>query len=301
MPARPTSSTTISFGLVSIPVKIYTATSSQSVQFRQLHGKCGGPLKQKLYCPVDDEYVERSELVKGFEVARNQYVQFSAEELRSLEAERFQTLDIVEFVPESSVDFVYIERSQYLGPDKGGHKAFNLLAKAMRRMERIAVGRYWVRGKVQLTLLRPYRKGLILHHVYYANEVRNYDEVELGDDVPVSPAEDGLADQLIDRLSVEGFDASRFKDEYGERVRKAAEQKASGAQVSASPTAPAAQIVDLFEALKQSLGAKPSTEAAQATGTEAGHGDVEVPTPEAKRRPRPRTTKPKPPRKAREK
>ncbi|MDD9941367.1 MAG: Ku protein [Myxococcales bacterium] len=253
MVARPTSSTTISFGLVSIPVKLYTATSSQSVRFKQLHGKCGTPLKQKLQCPVDNEFVERKDIVKGFEVAKNQFVQFSADEMAALEAERFQTLDIVEFVPEATVDFVYIDRSQYLGPDKGGQKAFGLLSKAMRRAGKIAVGRYWSRGKVQLGLLRPYRKGLILHHVYYQNEVRDYEDVELGDDIPYSEAEEGLADQLIQQLSTERFDPAKFHDEYGSRVRAAAEQKAAGMEVTTAPEQPAAQIVDLFEALKQSL------------------------------------------------
>lgn len=268
MSARPTSSTTISFGLVSIPVKVYTATSSKSVSFRQLHEKCGSPVKQRLHCPVCDETVERRDLVKGYEVARDQYVRFTGEELHGLEAERFQTLDLMEFVPESTVDFLFIEKTQFLGPDKGGHKAFTLLSKAMRRTERIAVGRYWSRGKVQLGLLRPYKKGLVLHHVFYADEVRDYDDVDLGDDVAFQPAEETLADQLISQLSQESFDASRFKDEYRERVQDAAEQKAQGHEVVAAPAAqPAAQIVDLFEALKQSL-ADSEAGATQATGTD---------------------------------
>lgn len=294
MAARPTSSTTISFGLVSIPVKVYTATSSQSVHFRQLHGKCASPVKQRLYCPVDDEFVERADLVKGYEVARNQYVQFTGEELRALESERFQTLDIVEFVPESTVDFIYIEKSQYLGPDKGGHKAFTLLAKAMRRTERIAVGRYWSRGKVQLGLLRPYKKGLILHHVFYANEVRDYEDVDLGDDVPFSEMEEKLADQLIGQLSVESFDPSHFKDEFADRVRAVAAQKVAGQEVTAAPAQPAAQIVDLFEALKQSLNAGGGGEsgaseptAGQSTGTDdAVAAEAPVPKKPRKRSPR---------------
>mgnify|MGYP003407064614 FL=1 len=253
MVARATSSTTISFGLVSIPVKLYTATSAQDVHFHQLHKACGGRIKQKLHCPVDNVEVERSDIVKGYEFAKNQYVQFSEEELKALEAERFSTLDLVEFVPENTVDFVYIEKSQYLGPDKGGEKAFNLLSKAMRHMERIAVGRYWSRGKVQLVLLRPYRKGLILHQVYYANEVRAYDDVELGPDMGFSDAEQQLAERLIEQLSVPEFAADKFHDEYADRVRKAAEEKAAGQQITVAPEQPAAQIIDLFEALKQSL------------------------------------------------
>jgi DNA end-binding protein Ku len=253
MVARATSSTTISFGLVSIPIKLYTATSAQDVHFNQLHKTCGGRVKQKLHCPVDDVFVERGDLVKGYEFAKNQYVQFSEEELHALEAERFTTLDLVEFVPASTVDFIYIERSQYIGPDKGGEKAFNLLTKAMRQTERIAVGRYWARGKVQLVLLRPYRKGLILHQVYYANEVRSYDEIELGPDLQFSEGEQLLAERLIEQLSSPAFGPEKYHDEYAERVRKAAEEKAAGQQITVAPEQPTAQIIDLFEALKQSL------------------------------------------------
>ena len=265
MSPRPIASTTISFGLVSIPIKLFTATSSESVHFNQLHKTCGSRVKQRLWCPVDEAYVERDDIVKGFEVAKNQYVQFTGEELRGLEAERFQTLDLVEFVPEETVDFVYIDGSYYLGPDKGGDKAFNLLTKAMRRMKRIAVGRIWWRGKVQLALLRPYKKGLILHQVYYANEVRAYDEVELGEDRSFSEGEEDLAAKLIEQLASERFQPEKYSDEYASRVQRAAEEKVAGQQVTLAPEQPAAQIVDLFEALKRSLG---STRAAQATGTE---------------------------------
>lgn len=252
---------------MSIPVKLYTATSAQDVHFNQLHKKCGSRVKQKLYCPVDDEAVERADIVKGYEIAKNQYVQFSEEELHALEAARFSTLDLVEFVPESTVDFVYIEHSQYLGPDKGGEKAFNLLTKAMRQMERIAVGRYWSRGKVQLVLLRPYKKGLILHQVYYANEVRSYDDVELGPDQAFSEGEQQLAARLIEQLSEPAFDPKKFHDEYADRVRKAADEKAAGQQITVAPEQPAAQIIDLFEALKQSLREKPAATATKGDAT----------------------------------
>jgi DNA end-binding protein Ku len=279
MVARATSSTTISFGLVSIPVKLYTATSAQDVHFNQLHKQCGGRIRQKLHCPVEDVDVERSDIVKGFEFAKNQYVQFSEEELRGLEEEKFSTLNLVEFVPESTVDFIYIEKSQYLGPDKGGEKAFNLLSKAMRNMDRIAVGRYWSRGKVQLVLLRPYRKGLILHQVYYANEVRAYDDIELGPDQRFSDAEQQLAERLIEQLSVEEFAADKYHDEYAARVRQAAEEKAAGQQITLAPEQPAAQIIDLFEALKQSLrgdgAAEPATAGKPAKATKAKAPPIE--------------------------
>lgn len=266
MSARPLSSTTISFGLVSIPIKLYTATSAQNVHFNQLHSKCGGRLKQRMWCPVDNEYVERADIVKGYEFGKNQYVQFEESELKTMEAERFQTLDLVEFVPESTVDFIYIEKSYYIGPDKGGNKAFNLLTKAMRRMERIAVGRYWTRGKVQLVLMRPYKKGLILHQVFYANEVRDYEDVDLGEDTRISDAEDQLADKLIESLSAESFEPKKYRDEYVDRVRAAADEKIAGREITAAPEQPVAQIIDLFEALKQSLA---TAESARATGTDS--------------------------------
>lgn len=269
MAARPLSSTSISFGLVSIPIKLFTATSAQGVHFNQLHKKCGSRLKQRLYCPVDDEYVERDDIVKGYEVTKNQYVQFTGEELSALEAERSHTLDLVEFVPQDSVDLIYVEKSYYVGPDKGGDKAFNLLVKAMRRTERVAVGRYQSHGKVHLVLLRPYKKGLILHQVYYADEVRSYEDVELGPDQRFSESEEALADQLIGSLSSEAFEPNKYMDEYADRVRKAAEQKVAGEEVTIAPEQPQAQIIDLFEALKQSLREVESREPIQAaTGTE---------------------------------
>jgi len=267
MAARPIGSTAISFGLVSIPVKLYTATSSQGVHFNQLHKKCGSRLKQRLFCPVDDEYVERDDIVKGFEVGKNQYVQFTAEELTGLETERSHYLELVEFVPEDSVDLIYVERSIYLGPDKGGDKAFNLLTKAMRRTGRIAVGRYRSHGKEHLVLIRPYKKGLILHHVYYANEVRAYDDVDLGEDQRFSDSEESLADQLIGSLASEAFEPKKYRDEYAERVHKAAEEKVAGQDVTIVPEQPQAQIIDLFEALKQSLR---EVESKRSTGTEGG-------------------------------
>jgi DNA end-binding protein Ku len=280
MAARPTGSTAISFGLVSIPVKVYTATAAQGAHFNQLHKKCGSRLKQQMRCPVCDEAVERDDIVKGYEVGKSQYVQFTAEEMRGLEAERSHTLDLVEFVPEETVDLVYVERSQYLGPDKGGDKAFNLLGKAMRRTGKIAVGRYQSHGKVHLVLLRPYKKGLIMHQVFYANEVRSYDDVELGPDMRVGEHEEALADQLIAALASERFDPSKYKDEYAERVQAAAQQKVAGQEVTLVPEQPQAQIIDLFEALKQSLrevGDK------RATGTDDAVAEDEA-EPEAKPR-----------------
>jgi len=261
MAARSTGSTTISFGLVSIPIKLYTATQSQSVGFNMLHQECGSRVKQQLMCPVHERVIERDETVKGFEVSKGQYVVFSGEELAKLEAEKTNTVEIVEFVPAASVDFVQIEKTTYLGPDKGGHKAYNLLGHAMRQTEVVAVGRYNARGKSYVVMIRPYQKGLALHQLYYADEVRPFDDVELGDDVRFSSAEEDLAEKLIAALRQDAFDATRYRDEYSDRVREAAEQKAEGMEITSSPEQPPAQIIDLFEALKRSLEAKPAPRA----------------------------------------
>jgi DNA end-binding protein Ku len=253
MAARASGSGTISFGLVSIPFKLYTATSSQQVGFNQLHKKCGSRIRQQLFCPVDNEVVQRTDIVKGYEYQKDKYVQFSDEELKKLEAERTDRVDIVEFVPAESVDFIYIEKTQYIGPDKGGDRAYKLLADAMTRMDRIAVGRYGTRGKEQLVLVRPYQGGLVIHFVYYADEVRSFEDVDRPGEIEFKPVEADLADKLIEQLSVERFRPEQYHDEYRDRLLAAVDQKAAGEEISVAPEAPQAQIIDLFEALKRSL------------------------------------------------
>jgi DNA end-binding protein Ku len=270
MAARASGSGTISFGLVSIPFKVYTATSSQSVSFNMLHKKTGSRVKQQYIDPTSGEIVARTDMIKGYEYGKDRYVQFTDEELKRLEAERSERLDIVEFVPASAVDFIYIEKTYYIGPDKGGDRAYKLLCESMERMGRIAVGRYWSRGKEQLVLLRPYKGGLVLHQVYYADEVRSFDEVERPGSFEFKPVEEELADKLIEQLSSDDFRPEQYHDEYRDRVLAAVEQKVSGEEITTTPEQPQAQIIDLFEALKRSL--KPQEDA----GEHAGEGDGEA-------------------------
>ncbi len=253
MPARATSSGILSFGLVSIPFKLFTAASAEGVHFHQLHDKCGGRIKYQVYCPTDDEVVERSSLVKGYEYAKGQYVRFESEELKALEEEKTHDLDIVEFVPFDSIDPVYVERSYYMGPDKSGGKAYRLLVAAMRETGRVALGRYVSRGKSHLVVIRPFEDGLIMHQVFYANEVRDFSEIDVGDDVSFKPAEMKMAEQLIEQLSVDSFQPAKFEDEFRARVLRAVEDKVAGHEITAAPEAPRAQVVDLFEALKASV------------------------------------------------
>jgi DNA end-binding protein Ku len=258
MAARSTGSGTISFGLVSIPIKLYTATSAQSIGFNFVHQKCGGRVKMQYHCPVDNEVVERKDLIRGYEIAKDKYVTFTEDELKKLEGERSDRLDIVEFVPADSVDFIYIESTVYLGPGKGGDRAYALLSDAMTRTGRVAIGRYGARGKEQLVMLRPYKGGIVMHQVYYADEVRSMDDVEYSTNVPFKPVEQELADKLIEQLSGDKFSPEKYSDDYRERVRSAVEQKAAGIEVTAPPEQPQAQIIDLFEALKRSLQEKGS-------------------------------------------
>lgn len=265
MASRAIGSGTISFGLVSIPVKLYTATSPQRVAFNFLHEKCGTRVKMQYYCPFDQEVLTRQDMIKGYEHAKDRYVTFTEDELKRLEAERTERLDIVEFVPAESVDSIYVESTYYLGPDKGGDRAYRLLSDAMERTGKVAVGRFGRSGKQHLVVLRPYKEGLVMQQLYYADEVRTIEDVEFPKNVPFRPVEEELADKLIEQLSEDEFHPEKYHDEFRDRVETAVEQKVAGQEVTVIPEQPAAQIIDLFEALKRSLAAKGAEPAANVT------------------------------------
>ncbi len=269
MAARSIGSGTISFGLVSIPIKLFTAVSAKSVSFNMLHKTCGGRLKQQLLCPVDNVIVERSDTIRGFEYARDQYVKFSDEELKAMEAARTDSLELVEFVPADTVDFLYIEKTYFLGPDKGGDRAYRLLSEALEKANRLAVGRFAQRGKDNLVIIRPYKKGLILHECYYADEVRSFDDVETGGAFEFKPIELELANKLIEQLDQEKFEPARFRDTWADKVKEAVEKKVAGEEVQAAPEAPKAQIIDLLEALKRSIAQVGEGKAANASAAPA--------------------------------
>lgn len=253
MAARANQSGTISFGLVSIPVKFYTAASSEQVRFNMLHSDCGGRIKQQLYCPVHDAVVSRNETVKGYEYSKGEYVKFEEKELRALESSRDSSINIVEFVPLDRFDFIQVEKSYYLGPDKGGDKAYRLLSHSMKEAKKVAVGLWAARGKEQLIVIRPYRDGLLFHQMYYADEVRSFDDIDTGATFEFHEAEKRLAHQLIDQLSEKEFHVEKYEDSFRTRVLAAVEQKVAGQKLQIAPEAPRAQIIDLVEALKQSL------------------------------------------------
>lgn len=255
MAARPLASGTISFGLVSIPVKLYTAASSQAISFNLLHAKCGNRIRQQRFCPVCNAVVERDDLVRGYEFAKDQYVRFTEAELEAVEQEASQAIEISEFVPLSTVDPIYFDKGYYLGPDKGGEKPYRLLAEAMNKAGKVALAKFVMRGKENLVLVRAAMNGLMLHTMYFADEVRSFDEIPKGESAKVSEAETNLAIRLIGELSNEEFHPEQFADEYRHRVLELVEQKAEGKQITVTaPQPPRAQVIDLMSALKESLG-----------------------------------------------
>ena len=254
MSARAIGTSTISFGLVSIPVKLYsTGASGRKVSFNMMHEECGTRVKQQYICPTCDVVVPRNEMTKGYEFAKGQYVLFDAEELKALEMPKKDEIDITEFVPADQVEAVYIDKPYYLGPDKGGARAYRLLSRALRESERVAIATYATRGKQYLVRIRPHEDGLVLDQLKYADEVKRFDEVPI-DEAEVKDAEMALARQLIDQAASDEFDATRYTDEVRERALAMIQAKVEGQEIVTAPQeAPATQIIDLMSALKASL------------------------------------------------
>jgi DNA end-binding protein Ku len=255
--ARSLASLTISFGLVSVPVKLYSATQARgSISFNLIHAKCGSRLRQQYICIKEDVVVEREEMVKGYEFAKDQYVTFTADELKALEEEATGTVEITEFVPDEKIDPIYYDKAYFLAPDKGGAKPYALLTEGMRSTGRCALARWAARGKQYLVQLRPVGEGLIMQQLLYADEVRPMSDIEIPA-TPVKEAELKLAKQLIEQISAEEFNPKDYEDDVHKRIEAAVEKKISGKEISVSPEAPGAkggaQVIDLMEALRASL------------------------------------------------
>ena len=255
MAARPIASGTISFGLVAIPVKMFSTSESEvRVQFNSLHESCGTRVRQQFYCPKDEVVVPRDDMVKGYEFAKDQYVVFTPDELKAMEMAATQSIDIKEFVPLSQVDPLFYEKAYYLGPDKGGAKPYALLSEAMKATGRAALARYAARGKDYLVLLRPFQDGILMQQLRYVDEIRAFDEVDVGD-AAVDPAELELAKQLVNQIASDAFSPEEYHDSVRDQVMAAIEQKVAGHEMTFAPQdEPKAQVIDLMEALKASLG-----------------------------------------------
>src|SRR3954469_18363051 len=254
MPARSIGTATISFGLVSVPVNIYSSSESKtSVSFNMLHKKCGSRLKQQYICTKDGDTVSRDDTVKGYEFAKDQYVVLSAEELKALEEKATSVIDVVEFVPLAKIDREYVEKVYYLGPDKGGDRAYRLLSEALKDTGKAALGQYAARGQQHLVLLRPLNGVLVMEQLHYSDEVRPTTEVPVPEG-EVKPQELKLAKQLIEQTSNEEFEPNKYKDTVRERVLEAIQSKVEGQDITADvKVGGEAKIIDLMEALKASL------------------------------------------------
>jgi DNA end-binding protein Ku len=277
--ARAFASGQIAFGLVSIPVKLITAAeSSERISFNMLHEECGSRIQQQLFCPKDERTIDRTEVVKGYEFSKGQYVLFTDEELKQLEEKSTQQIDIAEFLPSDQIDPIYFAKAFYVAPDKGGDRAYTLLAKALKETGRWALAKYAARGKQYLVIIRPVGKGMVMQQLYYPNEIRSMDELDLGEAI-VKDNELKMAIQLAEMGANEEFHPENYRDEVQERIRGIIQKKIDGEEITSSLVdEPKAQVIDLMEALKRSLGdAKP-----RATGKPATRIPIKA---EAKRKP----------------
>src|SRR5881275_2646959 len=259
MAARSIASLTVSFGLVSIPVRLFSATeASRAISFNLLHKACGSRLKQQYFCVKEEVPVSREEMAKGYEFQKDQYVMFSPEELKALEKAGTHTAEITEFVPIDSVDPVYFDKAYYLAPDKGGAKPYALLARALRDTQRCALGRWAARGKQYIVIIRPVEDGLVMQQLLYAAEVRSIKDIDIPK-TEVRDAELKLAQQLIEQQASDKFDPSAYTDEVRTRIEAAVQKKVEGQEITmAEAPEPGAQVIDLMEALRASLEKKPA-------------------------------------------
>ena len=256
MSARAIGTANISFGLVSIPVKLFSAAdSSAGISFNMLHAKCGSRVKQQYICPKEDNVVvPREDIQKGYQFAKDQYVLFTAEELKALEEESTQTVEVTEFVPVAEIDPVYFDKPYYLGPDKGGGKAYWLLNEALKTTGRVALAKYAARGKQYLVMIRPMDGGLVMQQLLYADEVRPISEVGLEKE-SVADAELKLATMLIEQRATDKFRPEAYEDDVKKRIQEQLKKKIeTGEEISSAPAPAKGEVIDLMEALRRSLG-----------------------------------------------
>lgn len=255
MALRPLRNATISFGLVSIPVRFYTATKSEDVHFNLLHESCGTRVNRKWWCPHHEKIVSSDELVRGYAISKNKYVTLTDEEIEALETDDNRALEITEFLDLHQIDPVFFEKAYFLGPAPGGGKTYKLLSSAMKKQEKVALARWVSANREHLVILRSYEDGLILHTMYYADEVRDFDAIDV-ESSQVSEKEVKLAEMLINELTETKFNPVQYHDEYRERLLDRIRAKSHGkAIVSEEPEAEerGGEVIDIMEALRRSL------------------------------------------------
>jgi DNA end-binding protein Ku len=243
----------ISFGLVTFPVKLYTATEEKDVRFRLLHSECLTPIKNQRYCPYHDRVIEWKDVVRGYEISKGKFVTVSDEELESIPIDTSHSVNVAGFVELREIDPLYYERSYYVVPDEGGAKAFTLLRDVLQEENRVAVGQVVIRDKEYPVALRPYDAAMVMATLYYADEVRALSGLdELPVETKVHPNERKMAVQLVQNLSME-FRIDEFHDEYREKLISMIKAKAEGETIEAPKAATPGKVIDLMEALKRSV------------------------------------------------
>jgi DNA end-binding protein Ku len=243
----------ITFGLISIPVRLYAAARSDRISFNQIHEPCGSRIKQQIYCPVCERTVERSELVKGYEAEKDSYILVEDEELKKIAPESQETMEILEFVKLAEIDPIYFDTSYYATPEEPGRRAYQLLLETMQKTGYAAIAKLAMHQREYTVVIRPRDEGLTLHSVYYANEVRAIPEYGQTRGTEVKPAEIQLAEQLVKSLAAP-FEPEKFEDAYQKRLTDLLEAKREGRTIKETKTKKLAPVIDLMAALQKSLG-----------------------------------------------
>jgi len=242
----------LTFGLISLPVRLFSGARSSSVSFNMLHRDDMSRLKQQYYCPVDSRVVERDEIVKGYEYRKDEYVIIEPEEIKKIEPKTAKTMEILEFVKAKDVDAVYFDSSYFMVPEEAGRKPYALLSKALEESDYVAIAKLTMHNREYTVFLRPHLGGMMLHTMYYADEVRKVDEFGRPD-VELKDSELKVAHQLIEALAAD-FEPEKYSDSFQENVRKLIETKLAGGQIAeAEPPRKLAPVIDLMAALKASL------------------------------------------------
>jgi DNA end-binding protein Ku len=275
----------ISFGLVSVPVRLYAAAREEHVSFNQIHEVCGSRIKQQIFCPTCNRVVERSELAKGYQVERDAYVLMSSDELKTLEASSSEAMEISQFVSLNEVDPIYFESSFYSAPEDPGRRAYGLLLQAMEKMNVAAIAKVTLHQREQIVLMRPYNGGIILHTLYFAAEVRSIAEYGKSESMTLQKPEIALAEQFIQQLMAP-FDPEQYKDEYQSRVLALVETKRAGMVIAEQPQKPRlAPVIDLMEALKKSIAERGMGSSSTPTLVEPAKKKASKPSPDADAKP----------------
>jgi DNA end-binding protein Ku len=247
----------LTFGLISIPIRLFSAARSERISLNQLHAECHTRIRMPLFCPTHNRIVERSEIVKGYEYEKDQYVLFTEEDLDKIDPPSAQTMEILEFVKIDEVDPLYFDASYYVTPEEAGKKAYHLLIDAMQESGYVAIAKLTMHQRENIVIMRPRANGLTLHTMFYANEIRQVAEYGQPDSAPLKEQEKKLAYQLIESLAAP-FDPSKYHDEYQTSLKALIEAKLKGQDVAAAPHPKLAPVIDLMDALKKSLAEKPA-------------------------------------------